>query len=141
ALGPLAAATESRNPTLRAFAISALGMLGFLDAPQEPFRKRLQDDAWQVRHSALFGLRHFAGSGCSASLLEAVHARLSDSLMDIRNEALLVLGKIASPASIDPILCRSLKDPEALVRQNAARALGAIRKPAEKILPPLTDLL
>jgi HEAT repeat protein len=34
-----------------------------------------------------------------------------------------------------------VKDPEALVRQNAARALGAIARPAERIRPALTGML
>jgi HEAT repeat protein len=141
AMQPLAAAAGSPNPALRAFAIAALGMLGFRDAPQEPFRKLLADDAWQVRHSALFGLRHCAGPACPAPLLEAVCACLSDPLMGIRNEAVLVLAKVASPAALEMILARAVKDPEALVRQNAARALGAIARPAERIRPTLADLL
>jgi HEAT repeat protein len=141
AIEPLAAAAGSPNPALRAFAVAALGMLGFRDAPQEPFRKLLADEAWQVRQSALFGLRHCAGPGCPAALLEAVSACLSDPLMGIRNEAVLVLAKVASPGALEMILARAVKDPEALVRQNAARALGAIARPAERIRPALAEML
>ena len=141
ALDPLAAATTSPNPALRAFAVAALGMLGFRDAPMEPFRKLLRDEVWQVRLAALFGLRHLAASGCPTAVLEAVQERLSDPVMGIRNEAVLVLAKVGGPVSLEMILARPVRDPEALVRQNAARALGAIRKPAERVIPALKRMM
>lgn len=139
ALDPLAAATASPDPALRAFAIAALGMLGFRDAPMEPFRKLLRDDVWQVRLAALFGLRHLGS--CNTAVLEAVHDRLADPVMGIRNEAVLALGRIGGTAALEMILGRPLQDPEALVRQNAARALGALRKPAERIVPALKRMV
>jgi HEAT repeat protein len=141
ALDPLSAATASPSPALRAHAIVALGMLGFRDVPMEPFRTLLRDDVWQVRHAALFGLRHLAAIGISTAVLEAVRDRLADPVMGIRNEAVLVLAKAGGPAALEMILARPVEDPEALVRQNAARALGAIRKPAERIVPALKRLL
>lgn len=138
---PLAEATESERPALRAFAVAALGMLGCRDVPLEPFRKRLGDGAWQVRHAALFGLRTLASPATPAWLVEAVQGCLADSVMDVRNEAVLVLGRAGGAASVDAIASRSLKDPEALVRQNAARALGAIGKPAGKATPALIESL
>jgi HEAT repeat protein len=141
AIDPLAAATESERPALRAVAIASLGMLGFREVPLEPFRKRLGDDDPHVRLSALFGLRHLAGPGCPTPVLEAVHARLSDSSMGIRNEAVLVLGKIGGAVSIEMLLAGPIRDPEALVRQNVARALGTLRGPGERIVPALKGLL
>jgi len=141
AIDPLAAATASPRPALRAFAIVALGMLGFRDAPMDPFRTLLGDEDAQVRLSALFGLRHLAGPGCPTPVLQAIHARLSDSVMGVRNEAVLVLGKIGGAAVIEMLLERPVRDPEALVRQNAARALGAVRGPAERIVPALKELM
>jgi HEAT repeat protein len=61
--------------------------------------------------------------------------------MGIRNEAVLVLAKVGGPASLEMILTRPIHDPEALVRQNAARALGVIRKPAERIIPALKRMM
>jgi HEAT repeat protein len=140
AMGPLEAAAESPNPALRAHAIAALGMLGFRDAPQEPFRKRLADEAWEVRLSALFGLRHCAGPDVPSSCIEALHRCLSDPMMGIRNETVLVLAKIGGAAPLEMILSLAVRDPEALVRQNAARALVEIGKPSEKILPALKEM-
>jgi HEAT repeat protein len=141
AVDPLAAATGSGRPALRAFAIAALGMLGFRDAPMEPFRRLLDDEDAQVRLSALFGLRHLAGPGCPTAVLEAVHARVSDPVMGIRNEAVLVLGRIGGAPALEILLNRPMRDPEAMVRQNVARALGTIRGPAERIAPALKELM
>jgi len=141
ALDPLAAATASPNPALRAFAVAALGMLGFRDAPMEPFRRLLRDDVRQVRLAALFGLRHLAPSGIPTTVLESVQERLADPVMGIRNEAVLVLAKVGGPAALEMILARPVQDPETLVRRNAARALGAIRRPADRIVPALKRLL
>jgi len=141
AIDPLAAATGSARPAIRAFAIAALGMLGFREVPMEPFRKLLDDEDPRVRLSALFGLRHLAGPGCPTPVLEAVHVRLSDPAMGIRNEAVLVLGKVGGAAALEMLLSRALRDPEALVRQNVARVLGTVRGPAERTVPALKELL
>src|SRR5205807_1974132 len=83
----------------------------------EPFRKGLADESWQVRHSALFGLRHCAGPQSPASTVEAVRSCLSDPAVGIRNEAVLALAKIGGPAALDAILTRAVRDLEALVRK------------------------
>jgi HEAT repeat protein len=140
AIEPLTTATGSARPAHRAVAIAALGMLGVRDLPMEPFRRLLGDEDGQVRLSALFGLRHWAGPGCPTAVLEAVHARVTDPLMGIRNEAVLVLGKVGGAASIEILLGRPLRDPEPMVRQNVARALGTMRGPAERIVPALKEL-
>lgn len=141
AIAPLTAATGSARPALRAVAIAALGMLGLREVPMEPFRKLLDDEDAHVRLSALFGLRHLAGPGCPTSVLEAVHARLSDPEMGIRNEAVLVLGKVGGAVSLEMLLAKPIRDPEALVRQNVARALGTLRGPSERTVPALKELL
>ena len=141
AIDPLTAATASARPALRSFAIAALGMLGLREVPMEPFRKLIDDEDPHVRLSALFGLRHLAGPGCPTPVLQAVHARLSDPSMGIRNEAVLVLGKVGGAAALEMLLARPIRDPESLVRQNVARALGTVRGPAERIAPALRELL
>ena len=140
AIDPLCVAAGSDRPALRGFAIAALGMLGYRDAPMEPFRKLLADDDPQVRLSALFGLRHLAGPGTPSSILEAVQSRLSDPLPGVRNEAVLVLGRIGGAAVLEMLLDRPVRDPEPMVRQNVARALGSVRGPAERIVPALKEL-
>src|SRR4029079_8322434 len=86
------------------------------------------------------GLRHLAGPGCPTSVLEAVHARLSDPEMGIRNEAVLVLGKVGGAVSLEMLRAKPIRDPEALVRQNVARALGTLRGPSERTVPALKEL-
>jgi HEAT repeat protein len=141
AIEPLASATSSPRPTLRALAVAALGMLGFREVPMDPFRRLLDDEDDRVRLAALFGLRHVAGPSCPTPVLEVLHARLSDPVMGIRNEAVLVLGRIGGAAALEMILAKPVRDPEALVRQNAARALGAMRGPAERVVPALKVLM
>jgi hypothetical protein len=97
AIDPLAAATASPNPALRAFAVAALGMLGFRDAPMERSGSSSATTPGRSRLAALFGLRHLAGPGCPTPVLESVHDRLSDPVMGIRNEAVLVLAKVGGP--------------------------------------------
>jgi len=140
AIEPLTAAAASPRPALRGFAVAALGMLGFREMSMEPFRRLLADEDAQVRLSALFGLRHLAGPGCPTPVLEAVHTRISDPVMGVRNEAVLVMGKIGGAASLEILLGRPMRDPEPMVRRNVARALGTMRGPAERIVPALKEL-
>jgi HEAT repeat protein len=141
AAAPLAAATRSPALAVRGSAIAALGMLGVPGASLEPFRTILDDAEGRVRHAALFGLRHVPAPEFPAWLVDRVQAKLADDVMDVRSEALLVLAKAGRPASVGAILSRSVRDPKPRVRQNAARALGAIGKPVETVTPPLIELL
>jgi HEAT repeat protein len=141
AIEPLVAASSAADWEVRFNAIAALGILAYDEVPTDPFRRLLQDESPRVRHAALFGLRHLLAAESDRGMLEAIHARLGDPVMDVRNEALIVLQKLRRRESVGPIVSRSLKDPEWMVRSNAARALGAIGKDAAPATPHVIEML
>lgn len=141
AIAPLAAATASREPGVRANAIASLGVLGFADVPDEPFRRLLEDPEPSVREAVLFGLRQLLDERNDRGLLDALHARLSDPVRNVRNEALILLRKPRRKESIDPIVKAVLRDREPLVRMNAAVTLGAIGAAAQPATPHLVEML
>jgi hypothetical protein len=143
---PLAAATTDALPAVRHNAIASLGMLAFEDVPREPFVKALQDPEPSVRQAALFGLRPLVSEKAGThpgdrELIALVLAKLSDPVMDVRNEALILLRKARRPESVPVILQHAVKDEDPLVRANAAVTLGAIGKAAVEANPYLIEML
>ena len=141
AVVPLASATSHRNETVRGNAVVALGNLGFMDLPTEPFVRLLKDPLPQVRQAALFGLSLMPLDKDSRNLQGDVYARLADSDWHVRNEALLVVRRMKRPDSVTLILDGPIQDREPLVRANAALALGAIGREAGEATPFLIELL
>lgn len=135
AVEPLARACASTDAVLRRNAGAALGMLGFEEAAPT-VGKLLEDPEPEVREAALFGLRAIVDETRDAGLLPAVHARLGDRAVGVRNEALILLRDMKRTESAEPILSRSIKDVEPLVRANAALALGSIGPAAAKLVTP-----
>lgn len=135
ALGPLTAAAASPDPVLRRNAGAALGMLGFEEAAPS-IAKALEDAEPDVREAALFGLRTLVDETRDFGLLPAVHARLGDRAVGVRNEALILLRDMKRAESVEPVVNRSVKDVEPLVRANAALALGAIGPAVAKVVTP-----
>ena len=142
AVDPLLQACAAPEPVVRANAAAALGMLGFPDGVAPAFEKLLGDPEADVRLSALFGLRTLVDETRDLGLLSAVHARLADEVVGVRNEALILLRDMKRKESIEPILARSIKDVEPLVRANAALALGSTGTAGAKAAtPPLIEML
>lgn len=141
AIVPLVAATQSPEPRVRHNAVAALGMLGFADIPNEPFRKLLEDSDPGVREAALFGLRQLVDEKDDRGFLEALHVRLSDPVKNVRNESLILLRKLRKKESVDPIVKNSLRDREPLIRMNAAVTLGALDAAAQPATPFLIEML
>ncbi|HEX7899025.1 MAG TPA: HEAT repeat domain-containing protein [Planctomycetota bacterium] len=135
AVAPLTKACASPDIILRRNAGAALGMLGH-DAAAPAIGKLLEDPEPDVREAALFGLRALVDETRDHGLLPAVHARLADRAVGVRNEALILLRDMKRAASAEPILNRSVKDVEPLVRANAALALGAIGPAVAKAATP-----
>lgn len=133
--------TRSPEPAVRANAVASLGMLGFDDLPAEPFQKLLEDPEPNVRLAVLFGLRKLVSPENDRGLLEPIHKRLGDSAMDVRNEAVLLLGKIRSPKSVAPIVAGPVRDREPRVRLNAAMALRLLGRQAAPATPHLIEML
>lgn len=135
ALAPLQEAVASQDVVLRRNAAAALGMLGFEEAAPA-LGKLLEDPEPEVREATLFGLRALVDETHDRGLLPAVHARLGDKTVGVRNEALILLRDMKRAESVEPILNKSVKDLEPLVRANAALALGAIGPAAAKLVTP-----
>ena len=141
AVPPLTAACASTDVVLRRNAGAALGMLAFPEAAPT-IGKLLEDPEPEVREAALFGLRALVDETRDLGFLPAVHARLADRSVGVRNEALILLRDMKRAESVEPILSRSVKDVERLVRANAALALGAIGPAAAKAATPhLVEML
>ena len=132
---PLVQAVASPDVVVRRNAGAALGMLGF-ESAAPVIAKLLEDPDPDVREAALFGLRALVDETRDHGLLPAVHARLADRSVGVRNEALILLRDMKRMESAEPILNRSVKDVEPLVRANAALALGAIGPAAAKTVSP-----
>jgi ribosomal protein S27AE len=64
-----------------------------------------------------------------------------DADVGVRNEAVLALGKILDPDTIDFLARECLTDVSPLVRGNAARVLGGFGMDAKKAVPALIERL
>jgi hypothetical protein len=141
AVGLLVKAVRNPAPAVRANAAASLGMLAFEDVPIPPFLELLKDPDPLVRQAALFGLRPLLSEGRDRGLRDEIHEKLSDPVMDVRNEALILLRKLKKKESVPVILERSIKDADPLVRANAAAALGAMGPVALDATPALIEML
>lgn len=141
AVAPLAELTKSPVPEVRSNAIASLGMLGFEEVPSEPFQRLLEDREYTVRLSALFGLRPLLHEKNDRGLLEAIHRRLTDPVIDVRNEAVILLGKLRRKESIVPLLSGPAVDREPLIRRNVAVTLRLIGREAAPAAPHLIEML
>lgn len=141
AVAPLIAATNHRNESVRGNAIVALGNLGFMDLPTEPFIRLLKDPNPQIRQAVLFGMSLMPYDKDTRGLHTEVYSHLNDVDWPVRNEALIVLRKMKRPDSVTPILDGPLQDREPVVRTSAALALGSIGRDAREATPFLIELL
>lgn len=120
-----------RLGVIRPPAISALAQL-------------LRDPEWDVRYSAIGGLRNAGAAGVPV-LVEA----LRDATLQVRNNArspaslqmdvIQALGSLKAQAAI-PALTKLLNDPQWDVRMTAAWSLGLIGPAANTALPALEPL-
>jgi len=141
AVGLLEGAVRSPVPAVRANAAAALGMLGFEDISERPFADLLKDPEPVVRQGALVGLCLLLGENRDRGLLGAIHEKLQDPVMDVRNDALILLRKLKRKESVPVILERPVKDADPLVRANAAATLGAMGPNALEATPALIEML
>jgi hypothetical protein len=142
AVAPLVEATSHPDAVVRGNAVAALGMLGFADISLDLFLKLLDDADPRVREATLFGLRGVVNDKTrNDALVDKVHEKLSDTVSEVRNEALILLRKIRRPASVAAIVQGPIRDLEPLVRSNAAATLGAIGRDARTANPQLIEML
>jgi len=134
-------ATKDTDPSVVEVALVALGMCAFENTPLEIFRSNFSSPSWRIRQAALYGLRFQLKEGKTGALLTDVVKLLEDKQMDVRNEALIVLRRMATGEAVEPIVRLCLKDPHPLIRQNAAITLSALGVKAREATPQLIEML
>jgi HEAT repeat protein len=141
AVGILVEATRAAEVETRANAAAALGMLAFSDTDPARLLELLSDPSSRVRGAALFGIRSMAGDANAAALVAPVLRMLDDADASVRNEALVVLRKLRRPEAREAILEKSARDPDPVVRANAALAVGAFGREGAAANPRLIEML
>lgn len=119
ALPPLLEALAGGDPALEVAALSALGELGD-PRGASPVEARLEEDDREVRRAAAAALRRLAPPAAAGRLVRA----LDDGDWRIRLAAARTLGRLGDPEALPALRRARDGDPDPLVRQAAARALG-----------------
>lgn len=120
------------SPGVRRAAAAALGQLGDVRSV-EPLILALKDSKYNVRRAAVASL----GQLGSARTIEPLVGSLKDPDQDVRKLAFEGLVRLGEPAT--PALLACLHASEENVRQDAIRALGAIKAP--EAIEPLVAML
>ncbi len=141
AAAPLRALLDDPLPRVRVTAAVALGELGVPNPPIERVKKMLDEPSEFERKGALFALKRLLGPGQDAGLVPRLVGLLDDPSTDIRNEAVLLMGRIRRPEFIDPLARKAFRDEFFFVRYNAALVIGGYGPGADAILPHLIELL
>ncbi|MBI2900865.1 MAG: HEAT repeat domain-containing protein [Planctomycetes bacterium] len=126
----------------------ALGMIRMEDTPATVFTSRFSHPSPTVRQAALYGFRYQIekilerhDARLDDATLQAIFERLTDSEMDVRNEAVIVLRQVRIPEIIEPVVQHPLRDVHPLVRQNAAITLAALGAAGQEAVPHLIEAL
>ena len=132
-------------PGVRGSAAAAIGMLDPPQVPMEKIEPLLQDTDPFARHAALFAIKLLTRPDrlpSQAAMERIIAIARDDAVFGIRNEAVLVLGKVKNEATIiDPLARRCLSDESFLVRGNAALMLAGFGAKARLAVPLLIDRL
>ena len=154
-------AASEQDPWTRELAVSALG---FSQRPEAVVHSEphLADPLLSVRGTAaaaiallketdgyalqagLFAIKLLARPDrkpSEAGLMRIQELAKTDSRFEIRNEAVLALGRILDDRTIETLYRTCLNDESALVRGNAANVLAGFRDRAVKAVPALIDRL
>src|SRR5262245_42251516 len=119
-LAPLTAALANKDWIVRMHAVKALGRIRHADSV-ESLLPLLQDKVKAVREETTAALAAI-GDAAIPSLLTA----LSSTDWLVRLHAVEALGKMGSPAAVEPLLSLLFNDHDAAIREDAVRALGQI---------------
>ena len=119
-LAPLIASLDNRNWIVRMHAARALGRIKDPGSVM-PLIPLLQDRVKAVREEATTTLASI-GEEAVPPLLEA----LTHAEWLVRLHTVEALGKMRSPAAVEPLLSLLFNDPDSAVREDAIRALGRI---------------
>ena len=126
---------------------TAAAAIGILNPPQPGLGKiaaLLVDSDEYVRKAALFAIKLLVKPDRSlpdGALNRITGLAKEDANFEVRNEAVLALGRIRATSSIDDLARYCLNDESALVRRNAAWALYAYGPEAASAVPFLIERL
>ncbi|HEY3227549.1 MAG TPA: HEAT repeat domain-containing protein [Planctomycetota bacterium] len=117
-------------PQVRGSAAAAIGILKPPNPPIEKLAALLSDPDKYVRMAALFGLKLLVWNKPDTSLVDRVANLVREETdPDVRNEAVLLLGRMRVPQALDVLFKKALEDEVALIRLNAAIQLGQFGSP------------
>ncbi|HEU4683701.1 MAG TPA: HEAT repeat domain-containing protein [Nitrospira sp.] len=119
-LAPLTASLGNKDWIVRMHAAQALGRIKSPDSV-EPLLPLLQDKVKAVREEAAMALAAIGDAAVPSLISALAHA---DWL--VRLHAVEALGRMRSPASVDPLLSVLFNDRDTAVREDVVRALGQI---------------
>lgn len=122
----LVAATKDSHADVRCNAAGSLGRLEDAQTPLQPLAELLGDKDPHVRSAALFALFNLLPDGNDGGCYEQIVKHLGDAHAAVRNHALLALRKAGNPDAVRPIAETLMTDREAVIRENAALAVGAL---------------
>jgi hypothetical protein len=126
---------------------TAAAAIGFLNPPSPPIEKitpLLDDSDPYVRQGALFAIKRLVrpGSAFPKPALERISKLAQEEAkIDVRNEAVIALGRIQDAETIDLLSRACLVDEAAIVRWNAAYSLGLFGTRAQQAVPHLINRL
>ncbi|HEU4338882.1 MAG TPA: HEAT repeat domain-containing protein [Planctomycetota bacterium] len=131
-------------PKVRGTAAAAIGILNPSKPPMDKIEPLLAEPDSYVRQAALFAFK-LLGSPDRKPSPEAMRRieklAIEDSEFQLRNEAVLALGRIKDEKSVD-VLRKCLTDESVFVRGNAAQVLaGFDSKSARSAVPALIERL
>lgn len=110
----------SPNWIVRMHAVKGLGRIGDPRAV-EPLIPLLQDKVKAVREDTAAALAHIGRAA-----VPVLVAALAHSEWLVRLHAVEALGRIKAPEAVEPLLSVLFNDPDASIREDAARSLGDI---------------
>src|SRR5262245_49130264 len=113
-------------PRVRGTAAAAIGFLNPASAPMEKIEALLNESDVYALQAGLFSIKLLARPDrkpSEAGLTRIQELAKTDSRFEIRNEAVLALGRILDDRSIEILYRTCLNDETALVRGNAANVL------------------
>jgi len=129
-------------PQVRGSAAAAIGILNPPNPPIEKIAGLLADPDKYVRMAALFGLKLLVRDKSGAGLVDRIAAFAREEAdPDVRNEAILLLGRTRDPKALDVLFKRGLTDEVALIRLNAAIQLGQFGDAGWPAVPSLIERL
>lgn len=132
---------------LLAFAGGSLSAQSFLGKDVHAWQRELSSAVSRERRSAAFALGKLASAGAPA-LADLKRALGAEKDASVREAIAFALGEIGRDsllagrdADLVPLLAKTLKDPDPLVRRSAAFALGCLAEGADAALPALAAAL